>query len=153
MAENTSIVPGSQIVNRGYGATAARLTPDQKVRSSNLSGLIPLARLVVCLKKSKFGGKQASWQLHFGRPPSKLLPRAPVCLPAKLEDEQWAEACFPGASTSTRGYGATAARLTPDQKVGTSNLFGLIEHFPARDNMKCIAGHGGKEIRTAALCL
>ena len=25
-----------------------------------------------------------------------------------------------------RGYGATAARLTPDQKVGTSNLSGLI---------------------------
>jgi hypothetical protein len=26
--------------NRGYGATVARLTPDQKVGSSNLSGLI-----------------------------------------------------------------------------------------------------------------
>ena len=34
------------------------------------------------------------------------------------------------AATSTfqmqRGYGATAARLTPDQKVGSSNLSGLI---------------------------
>ena len=27
-----------------------------------------------------------------------------------------------------RGYGATAARLTPDQKVGSSNLSGLICH-------------------------
>ena len=26
----------------------------------------------------------------------------------------------------SRGYGATAARLTPDQKVGSSNLSGLI---------------------------
>ena len=25
-----------------------------------------------------------------------------------------------------KGYGATAARLTPDQKVGSSNLSGLI---------------------------
>ena len=30
----------SSLVSRGYGATAARLTPDQKVGSSNLSGLI-----------------------------------------------------------------------------------------------------------------
>ena len=29
--------------HRGYGATAARLTPDQKVGSSNLSGLISCA--------------------------------------------------------------------------------------------------------------
>ena len=28
--------------HRGYGATAARLTPDQKVGSSNLSALIAL---------------------------------------------------------------------------------------------------------------
>ena len=27
------------------------------------------------------------------------------------------------------GYGATAARLTPDQKVGSSNLFALIVHL------------------------
>ena len=27
-----------------------------------------------------------------------------------------------------RGYGATAARLTPDQKVGSSNLSALITH-------------------------
>ena len=27
---------------------------------------------------------------------------------------------------SHRGYGATAARLTPDQKVGSSNLSALI---------------------------
>ena len=30
-------------------------------------------------------------------------------------------------ATSHWGYGATAARLTPDQKVGSSNLSGLIE--------------------------
>ena len=29
-----------------------------------------------------------------------------------------------------RGYGATAARLTPDQKVGNSNLSGLMTMFP-----------------------
>ena len=29
-----------------------------------------------------------------------------------------------------RGYGATAARLTPDQKVGSSNLSGLILRWP-----------------------
>ena len=29
-----------------------------------------------------------------------------------------------------RGYGATAARLTPDQKVGSSNLSGLIFRRP-----------------------
>ena len=29
-----------------------------------------------------------------------------------------------------RGYGATAARLTPDQKVGSSNLSGLIFRNP-----------------------
>ena len=32
---------------RGYGATAARLTPDQKVGSSNLSALICL---LVCMR-------------------------------------------------------------------------------------------------------
>ena len=29
-----------------------------------------------------------------------------------------------------RGYGATAARLTPDQKAGSSNLSGLIFRMP-----------------------
>ena len=28
------------------------------------------------------------------------------------------------------GYGAMAARLTPDQKVGSSNLSGLISFVP-----------------------
>ena len=32
-------------------------------------------------------------------------------------------------SKGTRGYGATAARLTPDQKVGSSNLSGLNFHW------------------------
>ena len=35
---------------------------------------------------------------------------------------------YPCTSCS-RGYGATAARLTPDQKVGSSNLSGLT-YFP-----------------------
>ena len=37
-----------------------------------------------------------------------------------------------------RGYGATAARLTPDQKVGSSNLSGLINavHFYQKLNQK-----------------
>ena len=37
-----------------------------------------------------------------------------------------------------RGYGATAARLTPDQKVGSSNLSGLIHavHFYQKLNQK-----------------
>jgi hypothetical protein len=31
-----------------------------------------------------------------------------------------------GVRSYSRGYGATAARLTPDQKVGSSNLSALI---------------------------
>ena len=31
-----------------------------------------------------------------------------------------------GGDMKARGYGATAARLTPDQKVGSLNLSGLI---------------------------
>ena len=34
------------------------------------------------------------------------------------------------STSSSRGYGATAARLTPDQKVGSSNLSGLILFLP-----------------------
>ena len=40
------------------------------------------------------------------------------------------------------GYGATAARLTPDQKVGSSNLSGLI-----RDSLAVCNCHGlGNEL-------
>ena len=35
-------------------------------------------------------------------------------------------------SSFHRGYGATAARLTPDQKVGSSNLSALIAFEPSR---------------------
>ena len=35
------------------------------------------------------------------------------------------------SSLPLRGYGATAARLTPDQKVGRSNLSGLISFADA----------------------
>ena len=34
------------------------------------------------------------------------------------------------STSSSRGYGATAARLTPDQKVGGSSLSGLILFLP-----------------------
>ena len=34
------------------------------------------------------------------------------------------------SSSSSKGYGATAARLTPDQKVGSLNLSGLILFSP-----------------------
>ena len=37
--------PSVQQHPRGYGATAARLTPDQKVGSSNLSALISMRRM------------------------------------------------------------------------------------------------------------
>ena len=38
--------------------------------------------------------------------------------------------CFTAHAHSHRGHGATAARLTPDQKVGSSNLSGLILRWP-----------------------
>ena len=37
--------------------------------------------------------------------------------------------------SAMRGYGATAARLTPDQKVGSSNLSALI--LPTRRTQGC----------------
>ena len=44
---------------------------------------------------------------------------------------------------ATWGYGATAARLTPDQKVGSSNLSGLIW-----DSLALCNSHGlGRELR------
>ena len=33
-------------------------------------------------------------------------------------------------TSDRRGYGATVARLTPDQKVGSSNLSALINQYP-----------------------
>ena len=47
--------------------------------------------------------------------PSGVLRRHNVCA-----------MCVSWGSKDRRGYGATAARLTPDQKVGSSNLSGLI---------------------------
>ena len=47
-------------------------------------------------------------------------------LPGNLIDlNRWAE-FFSDSWELHRGYGATAARLTPDQKVGSSNLSALI---------------------------
>ena len=40
-----------------------------------------------------------------------------------------------------RGYGATAARLTPDQKVGSSNLSALT--FASGVALRMLAAQGG----------
>ena len=54
--------------------------------------------------------------------------------PQRWNAEQAASGYFqepPELSDSTGGYGATVARLTPDQKVGSSNLSALIFYsFP-----------------------
>ena len=44
-----------------------------------------------------------------------------------------------------RGYGATAARLTPDQKVGSSNLSALI----SRTHVSCLLLVDGRGIALA----
>ena len=44
-------------------------------------------------------------------------------------------------ASSKRGYGAMAARLTPDQKVGRSNRSGLIFGLPSRLPKKTIKQH------------
>ena len=49
------------LCHRGYGATAARLTPDQKVGSSNLSGLI--YRMLV-LSKKKLSRPKKTLSVH-----------------------------------------------------------------------------------------
>jgi hypothetical protein len=45
-------------------------------------------------------------------------------------------ASYAAASMTSRGYGATAARLTPDQKVGSSNLSALISYH-AKSTVDC----------------
>ena len=54
----------------------------------------------------------------------------PQCLRSIVHLASLSQPLSPAArcacSSSSRGYGATAARLTPDQKVGSSNLSGLI---------------------------
>ena len=51
LTKDSALVTVGQCKHREHGATAARLTPDQKVGSSNLSGLIlfavPKAKLSV----------------------------------------------------------------------------------------------------------
>ena len=49
------------------------------------------------------------------------------------------------AGVSSRGYGATAARLTPDQKVGSLNLSALILHL-----MLTTRGNPGNESTSLA---
>ena len=47
-----------------------------------------------------------------------------VCVGSRTHDWRLAEAT---PTHHQRGYGATAARVTPDHKVGSSNLSGLIK--------------------------
>ena len=44
---------------------------------------------------------------------------------------------FPAGNKQHRGYGATAARLTPDQKVGSSNLSALIHLLDLSSSVCC----------------
>ena len=59
------------VSQRGYGATVARLTPDQKVGSSSLSGLISSRRVVAL-----------------------CLPTLTLCLPLFLSHTLWLSAWF-----------------------------------------------------------
>ena len=51
---------------RGYGATAARLTPDQKVGSSNLSALKHFSAAASGLGHTTLPGDVAAWPCHTG---------------------------------------------------------------------------------------
>ena len=60
--------------NWGYGATAARLTPDQKVGSSNLSGLTHVCGLLAGAHPqiaSAFPGDKVREQRQFHKPQVK----------------------------------------------------------------------------------
>ena len=48
--------------------------------------------------------------------------------------------------TGQRGYGATAARLTPDQKVGSSNLSALILNA-----LPFFASHSASPLQAASI--
>ena len=48
------------------------------------------------------------------------------CPPIRTETQLLIHIESDSCSSSSRGYGATAAHLTPDQKVGSSNLSALI---------------------------
>ena len=56
-----------------------------------------------------------------------------------------ASGCVLVCSTATRGYGATAARLTPDQKVGSSNLSALIARDLRRPATRVFAPTAARE--------
>ena len=45
----------------------------------------------------------------------------------RLNFAEWADARF--SAPAQRGYGAAAARATPDHKVGSSNLSGLTHSW------------------------
>ena len=68
------------------------------------------------------GGKLG---LRIGRPLYTLARRL-LCGPLCCSQVFLGVACAVARSVWHRGYGATVARLTPDQKVGSSNLSALI---------------------------
>ena len=101
---------------RGYGAAAARLTPDQKVGSSNLSGL--MTKFPVCLQPQSWNGKSL---LRMSRVEQRAVGSYKFFL-------NWQHVC--NQTSNNEGHVATATCLTPDQRVGSSNLSGLMTIVP-----------------------
>ena len=101
---------------RGYGATAARLTPDQKVGSSNLSGL--MTKFPMCLQPQSWNSNSL---LHMSRDGQCAVGSYEFFL-------NWQSVC--NKTSKNEGHVATATCLTPDQRVGSSNLSGLMTIVP-----------------------
>ena len=103
---------------------------------------------------------QAERQMHnhvSGPPTWQNLPRD---ITAPTHKKPNATACLKrvcGRAMCNRGYGATAARLTPDQKVGSSNLSGLIyicECFAVALRRICVnAGCDNKRLQCVCVCV
>ena len=103
-------------VNWGYGATAARLTPDQKVGSSNLSGL--MTKFPMCLQPQSWNSKSLLRMSRVGQ-----------CAVGSYKFFlSWQHVC--NQTSNNEGHVATATCLTPDQRVGSSNLSGLMTIVP-----------------------
>ena len=66
----------------GYGAASARLTPDQKVGSSNLSGLSAAARAVLSLMRpAPLGRADQSGESRCAGIPCRVMPVMPLTGP------------------------------------------------------------------------
>ena len=109
---NGRLVRNQNFDKRGYGATAARLTPDQKVGSSNLSGL--MTKFPMCLQPQSWNGKSL---LHVSRVGQRAVGSYKFFL-------YWQHVC--NQTSNNEGHVATATCLTPDQRVRSSNLSGLM---------------------------